>query len=97
MIDYYIVCTVRPEDIIETVGARSDLDETKAEQKLSRSQVISDIKEGKTVYTAYKKNGELVKGNLVQVFKIGDKEYIKTEKNNTQADNLDNIRECNFN
>jgi hypothetical protein len=92
----YIVCTVQSEDVIKDVGVRDDLDETNATNRLTRKEVIDQIEDGETFYTAYKSNGVLKKGQLIQIFLIGGVKYLKTKANNLKRDNLDNLRECKF-
>lgn len=96
MIDYYIVCTNQPDDVINNVGIRYDLEETIATHKVLRSKIVSDIMNGKVIYTAFKSGSILKKGSLVMVFAINGLRFIKTERNESRRDNLDNLRECNF-
>lgn len=57
-----------------------------------RSTVVSNIESGNTVMTAYKKSdGQYYKGAEVNVVKIDGVKYIRTDKNSTKRDNLENL------
>lgn len=60
----------------------------------SRSVIINAIKDGFTYVTAFKTSeGNLKKGSIVKIIKINGIEYIKTEENNIERDNLENLPE----
>jgi hypothetical protein len=60
----------------------------------SRPDVISAIRDGKTFVTIFKNTkGTWDKGQSVFIVKIAGDEYIKTVRDNTTVDNLDNLPE----
>ena len=59
----------------------------------SRNTVISKLKKGKEYCTIRKKNGNWTKGEKVHKVVVNDKEYIRTDKNETEKDNLGNLPE----
>lgn len=65
-----------------------------SEEILSRQQVVSALKSGKTFCTATKnQNGKWAKGALVEIFPVQGQEFIKTKADNTPTDNLENLPE----
>ncbi len=57
-----------------------------------RSTVVANIENGQTVMTAVKRNdGKYYKGATVNVVKIDGVKYIRTDKNSTKRDNLENL------
>jgi len=94
MADYYIKCVNEDRDgNIESVGTGTDVDKNARNTK-QKSEVIEDIdvysKDVKTVYYSSSK-GRWVVGSKVHTV---DGEYIRTDRNNTREDNLNNIPEC---
>ena len=60
----------------------------------TREKVISKLKDEKIYFTIYKKpNGKWKKGEKVHIIKIKNKEYIRTDNNKTEKDNLGNLPE----
>jgi hypothetical protein len=92
--DYYIKCVNENRDgDIESVGTGTDVDKNYRNTK-QKAEVIEDIDEhGKDVKTVYHSSskGRWVVGSDVHTVN-GD--YIRTDRNNKRADNLDNIPEC---
>ncbi len=58
-----------------------------------KHQVISKIKSSKTYVTIYKKDGKWNKGEDVRVIKVNGKEFIRTDGNSIEADNLGHLPE----
>lgn len=98
MINYYIICTEQPDNIIVRVGGTNDLRNAAAEFAKTREQVIQDLDDNKIIFTAHSwsKESGYKKGAKVKKIWVGDKPYISTKWNNIKRDNLDSIRECNF-
>ena len=98
MIDYYIICTEQPDDVIVRVGINDDLTKRPASSAKTRQEVINDLDNCKTIYTAHtwiEEDGYKL-GAKVKKVCIGGKHFITTKANNTTRDNLDEIRKCNF-
>ncbi|MFH1972644.1 MAG: DUF3892 domain-containing protein [archaeon] len=63
-------------------------------RRLPREDIVRFLKSYKKIITAYKnKEGKLKKGDKVEIFVVRDKEYIKTEGNNKEEDNLGDLPE----
>lgn len=58
------------------------------EEELSTSDVVKLINDKATVITLLKKDGKWTEGSKVEVY---DKIYIRSEKDSTEADNLDKL------
>ena len=59
-----------------------------------RAYVVSQIKAGKTFVTVTQSGkAQYVLGQPVEIFRLGDEEFIRTEGNNTSCDNLENLPE----
>lgn len=57
-----------------------------------RSTVVANIENGQTIMTAVKgSDGKYYKGATVNVVKIDGVKYIRTDKNSTKRDNLENL------
>jgi len=80
---------------IDKVGAREDNGETLGSaQEYARQDVVKAINKGTTFFTAFKSDdGKWKKGEDVFVIKINGTDYIKTKKDGTPRDNLDNLPE----
>ena len=98
MIDYYILCTEQPNDVIVSVGITTDLKIYASQQKKSRSDVIRDLYNGKIIYTAHSWNNfsGYSSGAKVKKVWVSGQQFISTEWNNTKKDNLDKIRKCEY-
>lgn len=59
----------------------------------NRDTVISKLKKGNEYCTIRKRNGDWAKGEKVHKIVIKGKEYIRTDKNETEKDNLGNLPE----
>jgi hypothetical protein len=60
----------------------------------TRTEVISNLKKGKTYgTTVVGENKKWKKGETVKIIKIREKEYIRTDRNETEKDNLGNLPE----
>ncbi|MDZ7701834.1 MAG: DUF3892 domain-containing protein [Halobacteriales archaeon] len=93
MADYYIKCTEKDRDgDILRVGW-SLFPSTSIKNTLkNKREVIRDIDvKNYDVKTAYKRGGNWKIGEEVHTV---DGDYIRTDRNKTPADNLDNISEC---
>ena len=91
MTEYAIICVVNstnPEHIHHVGIYVKDSDPIDH----MRSTVISNIDAGHTYYTWFKKNGNWIKGALVE--KTFDGKFITTDANNTTSDNLGNLPDC---
>ena len=80
---------------IDKVRAREDNGETlESAQEYARQDVVKAINKGTTFVTAFKNNdGKWNKGEDVFVIEINGADYIKTKRDNTANDNLDNLPE----
>ena len=59
-----------------------------------RNDVVSAIDKGQTFITIMKdSNGKWAKGQNVQIVLINNAKYIRTDKNNRESDNLENLPE----
>jgi len=95
MADYYIKCINQDSDgDIEGVGYGSNVDKYVTDTK-SKGAVISDIDDypQKDVKTAYYSNihEQWVEGDEVHTV---NGEYIRTDGNNIESDNLENLGTC---
>lgn len=95
MADYYIKCVNENVDgDIAEVGYGSDVDKYVSDTK-SKDAVISDIDDypQQDVKTAYYSNqqNQWVEGDEVHTV---EGEYIRTDGNHTEADNLENLESC---
>jgi hypothetical protein len=80
---------------IDQVEVADDLDTSVGVKRYeTRATVIANIKAKKTYCTAPPSPttaGQVTKGALVQIVKVGGIEYIRTDANATARDNLDNL------
>jgi len=83
------------ETHIETVRVRKDLGESVGTAKeCSRSDVVKNIKSGLTYLTILKsEKGKWRKGQEVHTIKVGNEEFVRTDKNSVAKDNLENLPE----
>ena len=56
-----------------------------------RTEVVKNIKNGKTYVTIFKSQAGWNKGQDVHIIKVGNEEFIRTDKNQTARDNLENL------
>lgn len=61
--------------------------------KEKREDVIAKLKKGKKYCTIIRKNGNWKKGQMVHIVLVKEKEYIRTDKNETEKDNLGSLPE----
>jgi len=59
----------------------------------TRSEIVSNIKQGTTYITIYKGNDGWKKGEDVRIKKVGENEFITTDPNETTRDNLGKLPE----
>jgi len=60
----------------------------------NRETVVANIKKGKTYMTILKnKEGKWDRGAPVEIIRINGKEFIRTDKNQTESDNLGELPE----
>lgn len=79
---------------IDKVKARKDLGEKlDAEIIYTRAEIVSAINAGNTFVTVVMSNGSLSIGQPVFVVTINGVKFIKTVRDNTTKDNLDNLPE----
>lgn len=93
MAAYYIKCTEKDSDgDILAVGYSYGLTAGIGGKRKDKSDVINDIdNRSKDVMTAYKQGGSWTEGEEVHTV---EGEYIRTDRNQTESDNLDNISTC---
>ena len=93
MADYYIKCTEKNSDgDILAVGYSYGLSAGIGGKRKDKDDVIDDIdNRNKDVMTAIKKAGSWTEGEDVHTV---EGEYIRTDRNQTESDNLDNIPPC---
>jgi hypothetical protein len=58
-----------------------------------RTKVISELESGKTFITVVKHGDKLRKGTEIHIVNVNGKKYIRTDKDNTASDNLENLPE----
>lgn len=93
----YVITEVRfntKHTHIDKVRAHKDTGEALGSvQEYTRQDVVKAINSGTTYVTAFKNDGKWTKGENVFVIKINGTDYIKTKKDDTAKDNLDNLPE----
>ena len=96
----YLICKVRynkEQTHIISVKYRTENNGiiSSTDLEFSRQDVIQHIKDGKIFVTMYQKTPDSgwSKGKEVIIIKIDGTEYIKTDRNNTKRDNLENLPE----
>ena len=63
------------------------------EEEVDRLTVVSDLRNGKSYVTVKKSEGGFDRGEDVRTIKIGDEYFIRTDKNETDKDNLGELPE----
>lgn len=58
-----------------------------------RETVVANINRGKTYCTILKKEGKWHKGEIVGIIVVNNREFIRTDKNKTESDNLGELPE----
>jgi hypothetical protein len=58
---------------------------------VSRQTVVQDIEHGLTYMVAYRVNGAWRIGSKVEIYPYNGTKYLRTDRDNTPADNLDNL------
>lgn len=82
--EYIVVVEVRPDEDTK-VG-----NPTQCERK----EIVAHLKKRVTYITIYKdKEGKWSKGATVDIITVNGKEFIRTDKNQTPKDNLENLPE----
>lgn len=81
--------------ISEVKRSRDTGESLNDEQIRTRGQIVNGIeKKGFTYVTAFKKsNGDYTKGARVEIVTVNEKKYLRTDKNKTARDNLENLPE----
>jgi hypothetical protein len=96
--DYYIRCVNKDASGgIDSVGTTRTLQSNAPYETKPKSEVIEDLKRDKTVKTVHKRDSPWLEGEDAHqgedVHHV-DGEYIRTDVNNTEADNLGDLPEC---
>jgi hypothetical protein len=83
----------KDETFIEKVTVKEDEGDSLGPEEIKKREwVVDKIEDGYTFVTTKKNNdGKWIKGEDVHVVKIKGKKYIRTDKNNTESDNLGNL------
>ena len=83
------------ETHIEKVRVHSDLGKSVGVPKISsRTDVVNNIKRGLTYLTILKNaGGNWRQGQEVHTIRVGNEEFIRTDKNSVAKDNLENLPE----
>lgn len=94
----FLVCEVHHgdnPDIIKSIKVKLDFIEKISGEKLefTKAEAIRAIKAGYTFATIIRNDKSNSKGSDVNIVKIDDEEYIRTDRNSTKKDNLDNLPE----
>lgn len=94
----FLISAVRynaDHDYIDKVKTHEDEgDEVGSFYEEKRETVISNLKKGKTYMTILKnKEGKWNKGASVEIIRVNNKEFIRTDKNQTESDNLGELPE----
>lgn len=96
--DYFVTCRNETDGSITSVRrhvVNSDGTFQTQGAEVKRSAVVSDIEGNGAVYeTIYKRNGKWQRGAQIKVIVVNGTKYLRTDANNTAADNLDEIPEC---
>lgn len=80
------------ETHIERVRVHEDLgDKVGSPRESLRTEVVKNIKSGKTYVTCFKSEEKWKKGQDVHIIKVGNEEFIRTDKNQESSDNLENL------
>jgi len=92
----FLISAVRynaEETHIEMVRVHEDLGDNVGDVKeILREGIVAGIKNGKTYLTIFKTNeGKWKKGEDVRIIRIGDEEFIRTDRNATPKDNLGSL------
>ena len=96
-IDFAITDITCEDGAIENVERCEVLDDgTLGEKKIkTKRAIINAIKDHDYVYRVrYKENGNWRYGAKVRAVPESNPKYIRTDKNNTEKDNLEHIQEC---
>ncbi|MBI3259241.1 MAG: DUF3892 domain-containing protein [Ignavibacteriae bacterium] len=80
----YILSVKVHEDKGESIGNAFEV---------RREDIVSSIKSGKTFCTILRKDNKWSKGEDVGIVAINNKEFIRTDKNQTERDNLSELPE----
>jgi len=79
-------------DSIESVKIRADYGDKLGNPEIkTKSSVVSMIKKGTTFITAPVENSEYQKGKNVSVYTYEGTDYLRSDKNETPKDNLENL------
>ncbi|CDX66926.1 Putative uncharacterized protein [Leuconostoc citreum] len=96
----FLVCEVHhgdDPDVIESVKANLHYYNINKISGLkitfSKIEVIKALNAGYTFETIIRNDKSYSKGSDVNIVKIDDEEYIRTDRNSTKKDNLDNLPE----
>lgn len=97
--DYYVTCRNETDGRITSVRrsvVNSDGTFQPPGTPISRSDVVADIEDNGAVYfTAYQNSdGDWFEGSRIRIIIVNGTKYLRTDANNTAADNLDEIPEC---
>jgi hypothetical protein len=77
---------------IERVRVHEDLgDKVGSAKESSRTEVVENIKSGKSYITILKGQKGWKKGQDVHIITVQNKEFIRTDKNQIASDNLENL------
>jgi len=91
----FLISAVRysaDETHIERVRVHEDLgDKIGSAKESSRTEVVKNIKNGKTYVTIFKGQNGWKKGQDVHIIQVGNEEFIRTDKNQKARDNLENL------
>jgi hypothetical protein len=92
----YCISAVRYDDnetFIKKVEVMEDKGDTLGVKEIkTREWVIDKIEEGYSFVTTKKNDdGKWTKGEDVHIIKVNGKKYIRTDKNDTESDNLGNL------
>ena len=61
----------------------------------TREQVVQLVRNGASTYTTIKKaDGKWQRGAVVEAYAVDNEWFIRTDANNTAADNLENLPNC---
>lgn len=93
----YLVSAVRynaKHTHIEMVRVHKDSDNAVANvEEITRSTMIANIKNGVSYVTVFGGSGSPTKGQDVRIIPVGNQEFIRTDANAKEADNLENLPE----
>ena|SRR3990167_989675 len=96
MIDFYISKVSYDDQHISEVLVHDVFDDGSFDQNgqsCLRDEVVSSIKGGRIYFTIFKEDDEWQIGNRVEIISVNGEEYLRTDPNEAEEDNLVDLPE----